>query len=80
MGENRSLLRREILGATASPTGYRSRLFARPKTGPSVPVQFTSSMLSSTPAALIGVVVPLAESKAAATVQVPRRKARSRRE
>ncbi len=68
MGENRSLLRREILGATASPTGYRSRLIARPKTGPSVPVQFTSSMLSSTPAALIGVVVPLAESKAAATV------------
>jgi PAS domain S-box-containing protein len=65
-GENRSLLRREILSATPTPDGYRSRLFTRPKSGPSVPVQFTSTVLTSTPAALIAVVVPLAEAKAAA--------------
>jgi PAS domain S-box-containing protein len=71
IGENRSLFRREILGATSTPTGYRSRLFARPKTGPVFPVQFTSTILSSTPAALIAIVAPLAESKGATAPSGP---------
>jgi PAS domain S-box-containing protein len=57
--DNRSLLKREILSAISAPQGYRCRLFARPKTGPSFPVEFLATMLSSTPAALIAVVRPL---------------------
>jgi transcriptional regulator with PAS, ATPase and Fis domain len=41
-------------------------LFARPKTGPSFPVQFASTILTSTPQALIAVVVPLTEAKVTA--------------
>jgi PAS domain S-box-containing protein len=62
-GDSRSLLRREILTATSTPGGYCCRLLARPKTGPSFPVQFSATILSSTPVALIAVVVPLAEAK-----------------
>jgi PAS domain S-box-containing protein len=62
-GDGHSLLRREILSATSTPGGYHCRLFARPKTGASFPVQFSATMLSSTPVALIAVVVPVAEGK-----------------
>jgi PAS domain S-box-containing protein len=65
-GENRALLRREILSATSAPAGYRCRLFTRPKSGPSLPVQFASTILTSTPAAMIAVVVPLTEAKVTA--------------
>jgi PAS domain S-box-containing protein len=65
-GDNHSLLRREILSATSTPGGYHCRLFARPKTGSSFPVQFSATMLSSTPVALIAVVVPLADAKVGA--------------
>ncbi len=61
--DNHPLLRREILSATSTPGGYHCRLFARPKTGSSFPVQFSATILSSTPVALIAVVVPLAEAK-----------------
>ena len=54
--DNRSSLRKEILSATSAPQGYHCRLFARPKTGPSFPVEFSATMLSSTPASLIAVV------------------------
>src|SRR5580658_130159 len=64
-GDHSSLLQREILSATATPGGYQCRLFARPKTGPGFPVQFTATVLSSTPVALIAVVVPLAETSVA---------------
>ena len=60
-GDPRNALRREILSATSSPAGYHGRLIARPKTGPNFPVQFSATLLSSTPAALIAVVVPLSE-------------------
>ena len=60
-GDPRNTLRREILSATASPAGYHGRLIARPKTGSNFAVQFSATLLSSTPAALIAVVVPLAE-------------------
>jgi PAS domain S-box-containing protein len=63
-GNGHSPLRKEILSATATPGGYHCRLFARPKTGASFPVQFSATLLSSTPAALIAVVVPLAEAAA----------------
>ena len=62
-GDSHSLLRREILSATSTPGGYHCRLFARPKTGASFPVQFSATMLSSTPVALIAVVVPVTEAK-----------------
>ena len=62
-GDSHSLLRREILSATSTPGGYHCRLFARPKTGSSFPVQFSATMLISTPVALIAVVVPLADAK-----------------
>jgi len=61
-GETHSLLRKEILSATSTPGGYHCRLFARPKTGSSFPVQFSATILSSTPMALIAVVVPVAEA------------------
>jgi len=64
-GDPSSLLRKEILSATGSPGGYQCRLFARPKTGASFPVQFSATILSSTPVALIAVVVPIAESNTA---------------
>jgi len=64
-GDHSSLLRKEVLSAT-STGGYQCKLFARPKTGPAFPVQFSATVLSSTPVALIAVVVPLAETNPAA--------------
>jgi len=61
-GETHSLLRKEILSATSTPGGYHCRLFARPKSGSSFPVQFSATILSSTPVALIAVVVPVPEN------------------
>jgi PAS domain S-box-containing protein len=64
-GDNRAFLRKEIL-STASATGeYQCRLFARPKTGAGFPVQFSATILSSSPVALVAVVVPLAEHSVA---------------
>jgi PAS domain S-box-containing protein len=57
--DNRSQLKREILSAISAPQGYHGQLFARPKIGQSFPVEFSATMLSSTPAALIAVVRPL---------------------
>jgi PAS domain S-box-containing protein len=57
-GDDRARLRREILTATSTPGGYHCRLVAQPKTGASFPVEFSATLLSSTPAALIAVVVP----------------------
>jgi transcriptional regulator with PAS, ATPase and Fis domain len=65
-GNRSNQLRREILSATSTPAGYHARLIARPKTGGNFPVQFSATTLSSTPPALIAIVVPLAENNAAA--------------
>ena len=70
-GDNRSALRRDILTSISAPTGYQCRLFARPKSGPSFPVQFSATILSSTPVALIAVVVPLTEANVSATSTPP---------
>ncbi len=61
-GEDRSFLRKAILSAISAPVDYQCRLFAQPKTGPSFPVQFSATILGTAPAALIAVVVPLAET------------------
>lgn len=66
-GEDHSQLRKGILSAISAVGEYHSRLFARPKTGASFPVQFSATMLSSAPAALIAVVMPLADASIAAT-------------
>jgi PAS domain S-box-containing protein len=66
-GDSRSALRRDILSAISTPSGYHCRLFARPKIGPGFAVQFSATLLSSTPVALIAVVVPLAEANGSAT-------------
>ncbi|MGC1452996.1 MAG: sigma 54-interacting transcriptional regulator [Candidatus Sulfotelmatobacter sp.] len=57
--EDRSLLRRSILLAASTPGDYHCRLFARPKVGPSFPVRFSATILGSTPASMIAVVMPL---------------------
>ena len=57
--EDRSLLRRSILLAAATPGDYHCRLFTRPKIGPSFPVRFSATILGSTPASMIAVVIPL---------------------
>jgi PAS domain S-box-containing protein len=65
-GEDHAQLRKTILSATSALGDYHCRLFARPKTGPSFPVQFAATLLSSAPVALIAVVVPLADASATA--------------
>jgi PAS domain S-box-containing protein len=63
-GDDRSQLRKEILSAISAPVDYRCRLFARPKTGSSFPVQFSATILGTAPVALIAVVEPFAEARA----------------
>ena len=62
-GDDRIQLRKEILSAISAPVDYRCRLFARPKTGPSFPVQFSATILGTAPVALIAVVEPLADAR-----------------
>jgi PAS domain S-box-containing protein len=64
MNGDRSLVRRTILSVTSMQGDYHSCLFAQPKTGASIPVQFSATLLrdsASTPIAVIVVVVPLAK-------------------
>ncbi|PYX51344.1 MAG: hypothetical protein DMG79_03325 [Acidobacteria bacterium] len=70
-GGSSSILRKEILTGTSMPAGYSCRLNGIPKSGPSFPVQFSATMLSSTPAALIAVVMPLADANVTANGKAP---------
>src|SRR5256885_8029157 len=70
-GGSSSILRKEILAGTSMPAGYSCRLNGIPKNGPSFPVQFSATMLSSTPAALIAVVMPLADANVTANGKAP---------
>jgi PAS domain S-box-containing protein len=65
--DDRNQLRKEILSAISAPVDYRCRLFARPKTGPSFPVQFSATILGTAPVALIAVVEPLGEARPTAS-------------
>ena len=60
--EDQSRLQRTILTAASLEGGYHSRLFAFPKSGGSLPVQFSATLLrdASAPIVVVGVVVPLA--------------------
>ncbi len=60
---DRAPLRQEILAAASS--GYQSRLFAQPKSGVALPVQFSATLLSATPPVLIAVIIASAEAKPA---------------
>jgi PAS domain S-box-containing protein len=64
-GDGRSLLKKAILSAISAPLDYQCRLYGRPKNGPSFPVQFSATILGSAPAAMIVVVLSLAEAQAA---------------
>jgi PAS domain S-box-containing protein len=58
-----------ILAATAAPGGYRAKLFARTKSGKSVPVEFSAILLQdsvSAPTAIIAVVAPLPQEGSSA--------------
>jgi PAS domain S-box-containing protein len=60
-----SQLGKEILSFASAQQDYAGRLFARPKTGSSFPVQFSATLLHESrtaPAAFLAVVVPLEES------------------
>jgi PAS domain S-box-containing protein len=64
MNGDRSLVRKTILSVTSMQGDYHSCLFVHPKTGASIPVQFSATLLcdsASTPMAVIAVVVPLAK-------------------
>ena len=65
-GEDHGQLRRAILSAISTPGDYHCRLFARPKAGPSFPVQFSATILGSAPTALLAVVVPLEQTNGSA--------------
>jgi PAS domain S-box-containing protein len=59
-----SQLGKEILSFASAQEDYDGRLFARPKTGNSFPVQFSATLLhesATAPAAFLAVVVPLEE-------------------
>ena len=64
MNGDRSLVRRTILSVTTMQGDYHSCLFAQPKSGACIPVQFSATLLrdsASIPMAVIAVVVPLAK-------------------
>jgi PAS domain S-box-containing protein len=64
MNGDRSLVRKTILSVTSVQGDYHSRLFAEPKNGASIPVQFSATLLrdpASMPMAVIVVVVPMAK-------------------
>jgi PAS domain S-box-containing protein len=65
-GDDRLQLRKTILSAISTPVDYRCRLFARPKTGPGFPVQFSATILGTAPVALIAVVEPLIDARSIA--------------
>ncbi len=63
-----SQLGREIVTMASAQDDYDGRLFARPKSGDSFPVQVSATLLresATAPAALLVVVVPVADKKAA---------------
>src|SRR3984893_9987418 len=63
-----SLVRRAILTVTSTQGDYHGRLFAQPKSGTSVPVQISATLLrdfDSAPLAVLAVVVPLAKPNGA---------------
>jgi PAS domain S-box-containing protein len=65
---DRSLVRRTILSVTSMQGDYQGRMYAQPKTGASIPVQFSATLLrdsTSTPMAVIAVVVPVAKTNVA---------------
>ena len=62
-----SLVRRAILTVTSTQGDYHGRLFAHPKSGASLPVQISATLLrdsDSAPLAVMAVVVPLAKPNA----------------
>ena len=69
MNGDQSSLRKTILGVTSMQGDYHCHLFAQPKNGASIPVQFSATLLrdsAATPIAVIAVVAPLAKVNAAA--------------
>src|SRR5438270_13933018 len=71
IGDNGHSLRQEIRSAASTPAGYQGQLLVRPKTGANFLVQFSATMLTSTPAALIAIVVPMGEFKPGAAPDSP---------
>ena len=63
-----SLVRRAILTVTSTQGDYHGRLFAQPKSGASVPVRLSATLLrdsDSAPLAVLAVVMPLAKPNGA---------------
>jgi PAS domain S-box-containing protein len=61
-GEDHAALRKTILTAAIAEGEYQTRLFARTKSGKTVPVQFSATLLrdsASAPTAIIAVVAPV---------------------
>jgi PAS domain S-box-containing protein len=74
MNGDQSSLRRTILSVASMQGDYHSHLFAQPKTGASIPVQFSATLMrdsASTPLAVIAVVVPLTKINAASVNASP---------
>src|SRR6266576_360465 len=68
--KDKDQLRKTILSTTLSEGDYRSQLFAQPKSGASFAVDFSATLLrdaSSTPAAIVVVVVPAKAGRSEAT-------------
>jgi len=68
MNGDQTSLRQTILSVTSMQGDYHCHLFAQPKNGTSIPVQFSTTLLrdsASTPIAVIAVVVPMARVNAA---------------
>jgi PAS domain S-box-containing protein len=66
--EDQSRMQRAILTAASDQGEYQARLFAFPKAGGSLPVQFSATVLrnaASAPTSLVVVVTPLAKNAAA---------------
>ena len=73
MNGDQTSLRQTILSVTSMQGDYHCHLFAQPKNGASIPVQFSTTLLrdsASTPIAVIAVVLPMARVSAAASGNV----------
>ena len=72
IGDDRLQLRKAILSAISTPADYRCQLFARPKAGPTFPVQFSATILGTAPVALIAVVEPMVDARSLAVSSAPK--------
>jgi two-component system, NtrC family, response regulator AtoC len=67
-------LRKQILSSTSVEGDYRCALIAQPKSGPTFPVQFSTTVLrdaSATPTEIVAAIVKLDEEKVASSSSVP---------